>query len=113
MKTLMALRSSTSDSWVLTKKKIKLCVVAYKRRYPDAYKIVTDAIQMKRGLNRDQYASIESSEMRGLYEIPEDLHQAFVMALDAEEITWFKTKDGGRWFARTFPQFALPEKGNV
>lgn len=102
-----------SDSWALTKKKIKFAVAAYKRRYPDAYRIVCNAINMKRSLNRDEYATIESSDMRGLFEIPEDLHTAFVMALDEEEIVWFKTTEGGRWFARTFPEFALPNRGSV
>lgn len=108
MKTLMAF-----DSWALTKKKLKFAVAAYKRQYPEDYKIVCKGIAMKRSLKRDEYATIEGSDMRGLFEIPEDLHTAFVQALDEEEIVWFKTKEGGRWFARTFPEFSLPDRGSV
>lgn len=104
---------SMSDSWDLTKKKIKDAVKAYKRRYPDHYKIVVKAIALKRSLKQDQYARIDKSDMRGLFEIPEDLHTVFVMLLDVEEITWFKTTEGGRWFARTFPEFSLPNHGSV
>lgn len=102
-----------SDSWDTTKGKIKQAVKAYKRRYPDQYKIVCKAIALKRSMKKDEYARIDHSDMRGLFEIPEDLHTAFVMLLDAEEITWFKTKDGGRWFARQYPEFSLPDKGSV
>lgn len=92
----------------LIQKKISQIVAAYKKRYPDDYRMVVDAVKMKRGLTRDQFASIEGSSMRGLFEIPEKLHQSLVIGLAEEEIEWFKSLTGGRWFATTFREFALP-----
>ncbi len=67
-------------------------------------------------MTRDEFASVEGMfEGRGLYEISETLHGMLSSRLNEEDMTWLKAgglnkKQGGRWFAKTFPQFALPDK---
>lgn len=92
-----------------TKKKIQRVVAAFKKRYPDDYRMVTEAVKVKRSMTADQFARIEGTHMRALFEMPEDLHSDLVMALDPDEIVWFKTNEGGRWFASTFKEFSLAE----
>ena len=100
------------------KASIKQIVADYKQLFPDEYQIVIKGIQATREMTKDDYASFfdeSSSENRALYEISETLHGMFVNALSEEELKWLKSgglnhKEGGRWFARTFPEFALPTK---
>ena len=64
-------------------------------------------------LKDDKFAQANvgsSSGMRALFEMPEEVFTALLMQLDEEEMVWFKTKEGGRWFAKTFPTFAYPSK---
>lgn len=91
-----------------TKKHIREIVARYIRENPEEFKIVKDGIQMKHQLTHDEYASLEGSEMRALFEIPETLSVMFTTELDEEETIWFKTKQGAFWFAKTFKVFALP-----
>jgi hypothetical protein len=98
-----------------TKNRIKKIVEDYKRLFPEEYAIVVRGIQMKKELTRDKYASIEGMfDGRALYEIPETLHNMLAHSLIQEDIVWLKSgghdrKEGGRWFAKTFPEFALPD----
>lgn len=105
----------TSDS--LEKASIEATVSAYIRQFPDEYRIVCDAIKGKRKLTHDEFASVESTKEkyveRGLYEIPETLSIALILELNDGAITFLKTKQGGRWFARRYPEFALPDYGKV
>lgn len=88
---------------------IKRIVDDYKRDYPEDYRLVVEGIAMKREMTRDEFASVEGSpDMRGLFEIPEVLVQNLIIGLDESTTTWWKTKEGGRWFARTFREFSLP-----
>lgn len=100
------------------KRKIEACVAAYKRYNPREYRMVVRAIEAKRSMNANEYASIQGaqSDMRGLFEIPQVLHKMIVDNLTLEELSWFKTgqkgkpNEGGRWFAKTFREFALPSE---
>lgn len=99
------------------KQKIIKCVEDYIKIYPEDYQIVVDGISMKRKMLKTEYAEIEgmTSEMRGAFEIPEDLSNMFLIQLDEEEMKWFKEggpkgHDGSYWFQTTFPVFALPSK---
>lgn len=49
------------------------------------------------------------SEMRALFEMPVTLNDMIVNGLNEAEISWFKTLEGGRWFANTFKVFMVPE----
>lgn len=96
------------------KSKIKKAVKDYARLRPEDYKNVCEVIAEKRKLTKSKFGLLEGSEhMRALFEIPEDLHDMLVQALAVEELQWFKSgvvgdkNQGGRWFATTFPQFAI------
>lgn len=97
---------------------IKKIVEDYIKLYPGDYKIVKEGIEMQRKMLLDSeygQASNTGSEMRALFEIPADLSEMFIMRLTEEEMEWFKAggpdrKQGGRWFAKTFKEFALPQK---
>lgn len=88
----------------------------YKRLFPDDYQTVVEGIKMQRDLLLDQQygqAIGTGSDMRALFEIPADLSEMFIMQLTEGEMEWFKAggsdrKQGGRWFAKTFREFALP-----
>lgn len=89
----------------------------YKRLFPDDYQTVVKGIQLQRDMLLDQKfgtALGTGSDMRALFEIPADLSEMFIMRLSEGEMEWFKAggtnrKAGGRWFAKTFREFALPE----
>lgn len=89
----------------------------YKRLFPDDYQTVVDGIKLQREMLLDKKFGIAldtGSDMRALFEIPADLSEMFIMQLTEEEMEWFKAggldrKAGGRWFARTFKEFTLPQ----
>lgn len=94
------------------KHNIKTIVDAYKRQHPDEYGQLKKAVQFHReALKDEKFASAKAgggSDMRALYEISETLQMAFAMNLTVDQTVWFKTVQGGRWFAKTFGEFALP-----
>jgi len=94
-----------SDS---AKSKIEQLVKAYTERYADEFLLFQEAIKAKRTLSKDEFFQLEGTEMRPLFETPEKLYASFVLGLDEDELIWFKTNEGGRWFASSFPAFALP-----
>lgn len=99
------------------KKHIKEIVRNYIRLYPGDYEIVKEGVKMQKGLLLDTKFGVakgQGSEMRALFEIPADLSEMFIMGLEPEEMEWFKAggadrKEGGRWFAKEFKEFALPD----
>lgn len=100
------------------KEHITQIVRNYIRLYPEDYQTVKKGVAMQRNLLLDSEfgtAKGTGSEMRALFEIPADLSEMLIMGLEPEEMEWFKAggkdrKEGARWFAKTFPDFTLPEK---
>lgn len=93
------------------KQQIQFIVELYIRECPEEFEQVKRAVAMKKHMTRDEYASIEGSEhMRGLYEMSEEMQKRLIQGLDEEALVWLKTLEGGRWFARQFPVFALPNR---
>ena len=95
-----------------TQKRIKNIVEAYKLGFPNEYRIVCDGVIMNRKIQADEIGTIKgehsgASAQRALFELPEALYQSMYDALDGDEITYFKSKEGGRWFAKAFPMFSL------
>ena len=85
---------------------------------PGEFSDFKKGIEMMRALKHDDYASaasMGSKDTRALFEMPVTLHEMLVNNLTEEELEWFKAggpnrKDGGLWFARTFPVFRIPDK---
>lgn len=102
----------------LAKKHITQIVRNYIRLYPEDYETVKKGIAMQKGLLLDAKfgtAKDTGSDMRALFEIPADLSEMLIMGLEPEEMEWFKAgganrKEGARWFAETFKDFALPNE---
>lgn len=99
-----------------TKQNIKKVVEDYIRIFPDEYATAIKGTEMLRSMTQDEFASIDGWYYgRALYEVPETLHNMLVKMLPEEDLKWLKEggvdrKQGGRWFARTFPEFAIAQK---
>lgn len=92
-----------------TQARIKNLVSGYKTLFPEEYAAVCDAVIMQRQLQKDELASTKGEHVLGrkLYEISEKLYMSFVKELDSDELAYFKSTEGARWFTKTFTQFAL------
>lgn len=94
-----------------TEARIKNIVKAYRQEFEEEYHLVAKEVLRKRLVAKDKYASTggEHVVQRQLLEYPEKLSIAMIKELDEEESTWFATKEGQRWFAKTFPEFRVAE----
>ena len=96
---------------------IRQIVEGYKLLYPDQYEAVCAMVREKRGLLADEkFATSAGGSQRGLFEIPALIHDSIVDLLSDEQLLWFKTgtklnpNEGGRWFAKTFPEFRIADQ---
>lgn len=94
-----------------TKNRIKNIVELYKRAFPVEYKTACEGIEMNRRIQKEG-GKIEQGVISGriVHEIPEKLYSIFINELSGEELEFYKSKDGSRWFAKTFPEFSLIQK---
>lgn len=79
----------------------------YKKIFPEEYTaFIKQQIKMRDGLI-NEFASLPGNEAieRKLFDMPATLHTMIFDKLDSEETKWFRTKLGGRWFARNFKEF--------
>lgn len=95
-----------------TNKRIINLVEVYKRAFPVEYKMACEGVIMQRQLIEDETGKLKGEHQgaglqRVLFECPEKLYQTFVASLDGDELNYFKSVEGGRWFTKQFPQFAL------
>lgn len=88
-----------------TKKKIENIVKDYIKKYPAEYELLKEAIKMKRIMNKEGFD--KQTDMRPLFELSETLQSMIITGLEDDEITWFKTKNGGNWFSKEFKVFSL------
>lgn len=96
----------------LIKDEIKNVVLDYIRLYPEEFAGVAKDIEEKRKLQKNQFSEVKGSDMveRALYETPETLFNMFLKSLSMDAHNWLSSKDGGRWFAKTFDVFKLADK---
>jgi hypothetical protein len=90
------------------KKEIITIVEDYKRNFEKEYKLVCEGVAIKKGMTKDEYHRVDNSSMRGLFEISETLSSMLTDRLKPDAIVWFKTIEGGRFFASEYKEFALP-----
>lgn len=103
----MKAKSLLSDTQFKTS--IRNIVSAYRVQKPEEYRLVCQAVEMQRQLLQDaKYGAMESTDNRALYEISMTLQENFIINLSVDALTWLKSKQGGRWFAKEFKEFALP-----
>lgn len=87
--------------------KVRLVVNSYKKGFPDEYRAFVAQTKIARDAAMSEYAQMEGSPHRQLHDIPETMFIQLVKVLSVDEMKWFSTKEANRWFAETFPQFAL------
>lgn len=96
-----------------TQSKINTIANAYKRYYKDEYEAVTRQIKMNREKMGNKFGDL-SKKMdtveRPLTEVPETLIFLFQKALSDDEMAYYLSKDGTRWFGKSFPEFRLTHK---
>lgn len=97
---------------VHTQKRILNTVELYKRMFPQEYKVACNGVIMQRQMLQDETASIKgehsgASTQRQLLELPEKLYMSISNVLDGEELTYFKSKEGSRWFSKKVPEFCV------
>lgn len=95
------------------KQKIEPIVRVYKELYPTAYKVVCAACKAKRNNLKNKYGDLTDKTdiiERPLLEYPENIYTALVKSLSPEEMTWFSSKAGVRWFGRKYPEFLITDK---
>lgn len=92
-----------------TQARIKNLVEGYKTLFPEEYKAACDGVIMQRQMQHDELGTLKGEHVmeRALHEIPEKLYMSLVKELDGDELNYWKSKEGGRWFCKTFPQFSL------
>ena len=86
-------------------------VKVYKDSFPIEYENFLNSAEQNKKLTKDEFATTGTDTFkRKLYEIPETLHNILVKGLDIEELTYLKSVDGGRWFAKTNPDFSTTKE---
>lgn len=79
----------------------------YIRVYPIEWADFQLSIKEKLSLSKNDFGELDGSNLieRKLFEMPETLYIIFELKMDKAELEWFKTKEGSRWFVKTYPQF--------
>jgi len=91
---------------------IKTYVREYTLAFPQEWEAFKEAMEVKLGQSKDAFGEIADSELieRKLFEMPETLYTILDMKLSKEDFSWFKTKEGSRWFAKQYPQFRTSDR---
>lgn len=98
---------------IKAKRNLETIVSKYKFAFPGDYATVVKAVEAMHHMVIDEFASMkDATSMRGLYETPEELYAMFILELDEIDMQWFKSKEGGKWYAKKFKEFALPRSIN-
>jgi hypothetical protein len=89
--------------------RIRTAVADYMRMFPEDWKECQIEIGMQRQNLDNEYATINATHaiQRALFSVPEKLSIMIGKKLETDELVLFKEKEGGRWFAKEFPQFAI------
>ena|SRR3990167_10134786 len=96
--------------------KLKEIVKSYKQLFPAEYKGVCEIVKQKRKGAKDKFGNLNSGANkthgvmeRALFEISETLNVIISRQLDMGEYAYFHSKEGSRWFQRTFKEFSTAE----
>lgn len=92
------------------KQKLKTVVSTYIQDYPEEFEALKNANDMTRKMIRDgDYARAfwAGGDARPMYQVAERIQTSIAMMLTPDELTWFKSREGGRWFITQFPVFSL------
>lgn len=68
----------------------------------------------KRGHSNMEAGSMNMEAMETkVAEYPENLYMMIMKVLDTEQLEWFGSKEGIKWFIKRFPIFAVKYKSNI
>ena len=92
-----------------TKMKIHQIVRDYRDMFPEEYELDLKAIEQDRANLKTKFAEVGKTYAikRALYSMGTKLDTMFTQALTVDEQKELSTVEGGRWFAKEFPQFSL------
>lgn len=92
-------------------KKLRAVVEQYKKFYRDEYIFVCNQIKAKRANQNTKFAETKMDfAERALTEVPETLFGLFQRLLSEDEIQYYASREGTKWFAKTFPEFKAGDK---
>jgi len=93
----------------LTKMKIHNIVRDYREMFPEDYDLDLKEIESIRANLKTQFAEVQKTHAvkRALYTVGTKLDNMFIQVLTEDEQKELSTVEGGRWFAKEFPQFSL------
>ncbi len=94
------------------KLKITRVVNNWEKQNPLIYASYKESRKLKTDNLANTFAETPGANfiLRLLYELPEDLDFLIHRALDDAETEWFKTEQGGKWFAKSFKQYNVSQK---
>ena len=93
------------------KQQITACIKLYQRDFTQEANDFYAFVREKRAGLHNEGGTIEGDHAieRALFEMPVGLYGMLTQNLSPEEFVWFKTKEGARWFAKNFKNYALVE----
>lgn len=91
--------------------RITILVTEYEQVFKAEYDAFLIGMRQKKALQDNAFAEtgMDVAE-RLLFEVPATLHSMFSSRLSIEDMEYFNSKKGARWFAKTFPQYRVSEK---
>lgn len=94
------------------KAKIRVLVQEYKELFKDEFQLFLDGIKGKADMQETDFGEAKRMDYvdRVLYEIPATLDTMFNTRLNSEEMKYYKSKEGARWFAKAFREFTIVNK---
>lgn len=91
--------------------KVRTAVADYIKMFPQEYRDLLKAIELQKQNLKSDFAEIEGHSIkRALFTVSEKLASMIALKLDSEEAIYFKSLEGGRWFAKEFPQFRISKE---
>jgi hypothetical protein len=95
-----------------SKKAIEAVVRDYVRLAPDEFQTFREGMRMKVKNSLNNFAEMKGGDfiIRELCELPQTLYAMLKVRLTDEDFTWFRTREGGVWFATKFKDFRVSKQ---
>jgi hypothetical protein len=88
--------------------KIRTAVADYQKMFPEEYKDLLKVIKAQKENLKEDMAEVEGHHIkRALFTVSEKLSVMIGKKLDTQEMEFFKSTEGARWFAKEFSQFRI------
>ena len=94
------------------KELIGAIVKDYVRVFPQEYALFREGMRKKLADKSNDFSEVKGADylQREICEWPETLDAMFTTRLPEDALKWFYTKEGTRWFAKSYPQFSAARK---